>query len=122
MTDTTPNLPARPEFDTGTRNIPLGEASTPALAFALGYAAARPQSAAQFAPFCAMVEELAKRVTALGRDEPGVTLGAWDQRTELGALMAMLPGQMASQIQMLYQAQRGQRWAATGHRDGRPPR
>ncbi|AHJ88359.1 hypothetical protein CG91_gp059 [Mycobacterium phage 39HC] len=113
----TANLPARAEFTTGTASIPLSAAPTAALAFALGYAAARPVSANHFGPFCALVEELSVRSTDAELN-PG-DLGRWDPRTELGQLLATLPPDMARQITLLYQAQRGQRWAATGHRDGR---
>ena len=41
-----------------------------------------------------------------------------DTGTALGALMAALPGRLASQINMLYTAHRGQRWAKTGRRQG----
>ncbi|AGT12963.1 hypothetical protein KAYACHO_59 [Mycobacterium phage KayaCho] len=107
--------PARREFATGTASIPLSQAPTAALAFALGYAAARPVSANQFGPFCALVEELSVRATD-AEVTPG-SLGQWDPRTELGQLLATLPPDMARQITLLYQAQRGQRWAATGRRD-----
>ena len=124
--NTTPeptNLPAAqpvPPF-VGDANIPLSRTPAVALAFALGYAAARPQNANQFGPFCAMLEELALRP---GDDGDGLTqttplgLGSWDTGTALGALMAALPGRLAGQINMLYTAHRGQRWAKTGRRQG----
>ncbi|AZS07650.1 hypothetical protein SEA_DURGA_68 [Mycobacterium phage Durga] len=99
-------------------STPLSEAPTVVLAFALGYAAARPQHANTFGPFCAMVEELMTRPS--GATDPG-PLGGYDQRTVFGAIMATIPPETARQLAMLYQAQRGQRWASTGHREGRAP-
>ncbi|AAQ12142.1 hypothetical protein PBI_ORION_66 [Mycobacterium phage Orion] len=115
----TNNLPA----PTGPRlrdpaSTPLSEAPTVVLAFALGYAAARPQHANTFGPFCAMVEELMTRPS--GATDPG-PLGGYDQRTVFGSIMATIPPETARQLAMLYQAQRGQRWASTGHREGRAP-
>ncbi|AHJ88559.1 hypothetical protein Jolie1_059 [Mycobacterium phage Julie1] len=115
MTD---NLPARAEFTTGTASIPLSAAPTAALAFALGYAAARPVSVNQFGPFCALVEELGHRPP--DAEHTGEQrIGEWNANSSaLGELLATLPAPMARQITLLYQAQRGQRWAATGRRDG----
>jgi hypothetical protein len=120
---TTPNLPAAqpvPPF-VGDANIPLNRTPAVALAFALGYAAARPQNANQFGPFCALLEELALRPCddgdGLNQTTP-IGLGSWDTGTALGALMAAIPGRLASQISLLYQGQRGQRWARTGRRHG----
>ncbi|QFP94682.1 hypothetical protein I5G59_gp62 [Mycobacterium phage LilMcDreamy] len=111
MTDTPQdNLPATRTDGFGPHDTPLSEAPTAALAFALGYAAARPQSANDFGPFCAMVEELMARPT--GR--PAGPLGGWDQRSEFGIVMSLLPAHLSRAIVMLYQAQRGQRWARTG--------
>ncbi|QHB37800.1 hypothetical protein I5G63_gp059 [Mycobacterium phage Imvubu] len=115
MTD---NLPAPgPRF--GATDVPLSAAPTAVLAFALGAAVSRPVDANQFGPFCAMVEELMSRV------RPGVTdpgpVGGYDMRTEFGVIMGLLPHDMARRIAMLYQAQRGQRWAATGRRHGTNP-
>lgn len=116
MTDT-PNLPARPTFGTlGQEPTALSDAPTAALAFALGYAVARPQHANTFGPFCAMVEELMARPARVTADGwAGTTASVWDQ------LMATLPAPVARNIGMLYQAQRGQRWAATGRRHGTNP-
>ena len=124
--NTTPeptNLPAAqpvPPF-VGDANIPLSRTPAVALAFALGYAAARPQNAHQFGPFCAMLEELARRPSDDGdglRQTTPIGLGSWDTGTALGALMAAIPGRLASQLSLLYQGQRGQRWARTGRRQG----
>lgn len=108
MTD---NLPARASF-TGQHDVPLDAAPSTALAFALGYAVARPQNADAFGPFCAMVEQLQARpaVGPHGEDYPLDLTNAWVQ------LMGLLPAPLARQIDMLYQAQRGQRWARTGQR------
>ena len=71
--NTTPeptNLPAAapvPPF-VGDANIPLSRTPAVVLAFALGYAAARPQNAHQFGPFCALLEELALRPCDDGHD------------------------------------------------------
>lgn len=108
MTD---NLPARQPATFGTlgqQSVPLSEAPTAALAFALGYAVARPQHAAAFAPFCALVEELTARHVA--RPDSAIPTN------ELDRLMSLLPAPLARSIGMLYQAQRGQRWARTGDR------
>lgn len=108
MTD---NLPARAadSFNAGDAAVPLSAAPTAALAFALGYAVARPIDANTFGPFCAMVEELMAR-----RTDPA-TVSEWTR------LMATLPPEVARRIEMLYQAQRGQRWARTGRRHGTNP-
>lgn len=108
MTD---NLPARPSF--GAAGIPLSEAPTAALAFALGYAVARPVDANAYAPFLAMCEELMARPAVVG--DHAVGGGQW------AVLMALLPPDVARRIEMLYQAQRGQRWARTGSRHGTTP-
>ena len=111
------NLPATtPSF--GDRDTPLSEAPSGALAVALGYALARPQSADTFAPFCAVVEELMARPS--GRSQPG-PLGRYDERFEFGVIMNALPDRMARAVAMLYQAQRGMRWARTGNRHGTNP-
>lgn len=114
MTPPSDNLPARAEF--GPSGVPLSDAPTAALAFALGYAVARPQHANQFGPFCAMVEELMARES--GSDDPG-PIGRYDQRKVFGTLMNLLPTDLSRSIAMLYQVQRGQRWARTGQY--RPP-
>jgi len=119
MTD---NLPTPVGFRTGVADVPLSQTPTAALAFALGYAVARPQSADAFGPFCAMVEELMRR--------PAVTADGWEgyqdgpegveRGNAFGQLMGLLPEPQARAIVMLYQAQRGQRWARTGqYRHGR---
>jgi hypothetical protein len=114
MTD---NLPVVPRFRTGVSSMPLSATPTAALAFALGYAVARPQSADAFGPFCAMVEELMRRES--GTDDRG-PVGGWDRTTIFGMLMSLLPEPQARAIVMLYQAQRGQRWHRTGqYRHGR---
>lgn len=100
------NLPDRAHF--GDADIPLSAASTAALAFALGYAVARPVDANQFGPFCAMVEELQRRPVT----RPDSRLPT----TEMDQLMTLLPPDLSRRIAMLYQAQRGQRWAQTGQR------
>ncbi|QHB37372.1 hypothetical protein I5G58_gp070 [Mycobacterium phage BirdsNest] len=105
MTDN-PFLPAQARADArfgdDDRNVPLSQAPIVALAFALGYATARPQSANTFGPFCAMVEEL------MGRGTP--------QESEWTRLMRLLPMPLARSLGLLYQVQRGQRWARTGER------
>ncbi len=111
MTD---NLPAAPrEFGTlGQQSTPMAEAPSTALAFALGYACARPQHANTFGPFLAMCEEL---MTRPANAELGLAPTEWDQ------LMGLLPPPLARNIAMLYQTQRGMRWARTGTRHGRTP-
>lgn len=116
---TTPNLPAPAPATFGTTDVPLSAAPTSVLAFALGAAVTRPVDADQFGPFCAMVEELMNR-RAPGVTDPG-PLGGYDRRTEFGNLMGLLPPDMARRIAMLYQVQRGQRWARTGTRHGTTP-
>ena len=92
--------------------MPLSEAPTDAIAFALGYAAARPQSADTFGPFCAMVEELqARRMIRVTHDDVirgGVHPNAYE------ALLHLLPPELSGAIRTLYMAQRGQRWSRTG--------
>lgn len=111
-----PFLPAQARddarFGEADRNVPLAQAPTAALAFALGYAVARPQSANAFGPFCAMVEELMGRTVDTGY------LGGVPQRdtSEWAQLLALLPRPLARSITLLYEAQRGQRWARTGQR------
>jgi len=100
------NLPDRATFHSGDDETPLSQAPTVALAFALGYACARPIDADTFGPFCAMVEELMAR-----RSRP-YSPSQWTH------LLATLPPEVARRIELLYQAQRGQRWANTGHRHG----
>ncbi|QWY84406.1 hypothetical protein SEA_KNOCKER_64 [Mycobacterium phage Knocker] len=107
----TPNLPARAGF--GAHDVPLSAAPTAALAFALGYAIARPIEANTFGPFCAMVEELEHRPAGVLMD--GTTLNEWTR------LLSLLPPDVARRVVLLYQAQRGQRWARTGHRHGTTP-
>jgi hypothetical protein len=117
------NLPAVAAFSTGVASMPLTDAPTAALAFALGYAVARPVDANAFGPFCAMVEELMRRDS--GSDDRG-PVGGWDQTNVFGMLLGLLPEAQARAIVMLYQAQRGQRWHRTGQyrhgreTDGRP--
>lgn len=112
MTDNLP-APARQFGTLGQQQTPLADAPTAALAFALGYAVARPQSADTFGPFCAMCEELMNR--------PVARTGSAIPTTEWARLMDLLPPPVARNIAMLYQAQRGQRWAATGKRHGTSP-
>lgn len=113
---TTPNLPAA-QSGFGPSDTPLSAAPTAALAFALGYACARPVDANAFGPFCAMVEELMSRDS--GEADPG-QIGGYDRRKVFGVLMSLLPTSLSRSIAMLYQAQRGQRWARTGqYRHGR---
>jgi hypothetical protein len=80
----------------------------------------RPQSANTYGPFCAMVEELMRRpvVVQTGDD---VVRGSAHATNVFDHLMGLLPASVASSIAMLYQVQRGQRWAATGHRHGTNP-
>lgn len=115
MTD---NLPA-PRDGFGARAVPLSDAPTSALAFALGYAVARPVDANTFGPFCAMVEELMRRPSP-GVTDPG-PVGGYDMRTEFGRVMGLLPPDVSRRIAFLYQAQRGMRWARTGTRHGTTP-
>ena len=106
------NLPARQFGTLGQEQTPMADAPTVALAFALGYAVARPQSADMFGPFLAVCEELMSRTT------PGdgvISSSEWSD------LMGLLPPAVARNIGMLYQAQRGQRWARTGQRHGTKP-
>lgn len=114
MTPPPDNLPARTGF--GPSDTPLSEAPTAALAFALGYAVARPQHAEAFGPFCAMVEELMARDSGSG--DPG-PVGRYDERKVFGVLMNLLPPDLSRAVAMLYQVQRGQRWHRTGQY--RPP-
>lgn len=110
MTDNRP-VPVVPDFGAAAGPAtPLSDTPTAALAFALGYACARPQSANHFGPFCALIEEMSRRETG---EAPG-PLGRWSPATELGRLLSLLPPDLASSISMLYQAQRGQRWHRTG--------
>ncbi|URC18172.1 hypothetical protein SEA_ZENTENO07_71 [Mycobacterium phage Zenteno07] len=112
MTDS-PFLPAHAAATFGdpsdrAAQTPLAEAPTVALAFALGYACARPQNANSFGPFCAVVEELMARPAVEG--DTALAGGQW------GALMRLLPPAQARAITLLYEVQRGQRWARTGER------
>lgn len=116
MTD---NLPAvRTGF--GPADTPLSAAPTAALAFALGAAVSRPQSANTYGPFCAMVEELMRRpvVVQTGDD---VVRGSAHATNVFDHLLSLLPPEVARSIAMLYQMQRGQRWNATGTRHGTTP-
>ena len=111
MTDS-PFLPAHAEATFGApgdaaAQTPLTQAPTVALAFALGYACARPQNANSFGPFCALVEVLMRRPL-----DPEVGL----EPSEWQALMRLLPREQARAITLLYEVQRGQRWARTGER------
>lgn len=111
--------PSAPSFK-GSADIPLSQAPTAALVFALGAAVASPQKANRFGPFCAMVEELSRRtVPGVQAEAVQSALGAWDSSTELGALVAVLPPELASQVSVLYSTMRGQRWAATGSPNSR---
>lgn len=104
MTD---NLPAR--FDAGDTTVPMSDAPLVALAFALGYAVARPQSADMFGPFLAVCEELMAR-----RPDPAMV-------SEWTRLLSLLPPTMARNLSLLYEVQRGQRWNRTGSRHGTNP-
>ena len=111
--------PGAPSFK-GSADIPLSQAPTAALVFALGAAVASPQKANRFGPFCAMVEELSRRnIPGAVVPDAHTLYGDWDRSTELGALMAVLPPELASQVSMLYSTMRGQRWAATGSPNSR---
>lgn len=91
----------------------LRNAPTAALAFALGYAVSRPVYAEQYGGFCALAEELMARPS--GRSDGVIQFSEWTE------LMTTLPTDIARQIQVLYQLQRGQRWAHTGSPDGTIP-
>ena len=110
MTSTPDNLPAR-TADFAATGTPMSQTATSALAFALGYTCARPQSADAFGPFCAVVEALMARRSDVPTPGP---IGGYDQRTEFGVIMGLLPTDLARSVAMLYQVQRGQRWARTG--------
>ncbi|QBI96424.1 hypothetical protein SEA_DONNY_66 [Mycobacterium phage Donny] len=106
-------VPVRPDFGAPSGPAtPLSETPTAALAFALGYACARPQSANHFGPFCALIEELSVRET--GEAATDAQLGAWNPASEIGRLLSLLPPDLSRAIVTLYQAQRGQRWHRTG--------
>lgn len=116
----TRHVPVRASAGFGPANIPLSEAPTVALAFALGAAVSTPQRADRFGPFCAMVEELAARkVPGAEAMAAQSIMGSWDTSTELGALLAVLPARMAVELNTLYSMMRGQRWKATGRPDQR---
>lgn len=104
------NLPAVPEVPPtyAQSQVPLSEAPSIALGFALGYAVARPQNAADFGPFCALVETLAQRFGA--RPNSSIPISEW------AVLVSLLPPDMTKRIELLYGMQRGQRWAQTGQR------
>ena len=89
----TRHVPVRAIAGFGPANIPLSEAPTVALAFALGAAVSTPQRADRFGPFCAMVEELAARkVPGAEAMAAQSIMGSWDASTELGALLAVPVG------------------------------
>ena len=112
------NLPAPVTF--GDTSIPLADTPTAVLCFALGAAVSRPVDADQFAPFCAVVEELLTRpVVAQTRDD--VVRGSAHATNAFDHLLTMLPGDLARRVAFLYQAQRGQRWARTGTPHGTTP-
>lgn len=107
LPDRRPATPARaPHGPTG---VPLSRTPSEALAFALGYIAARPVSADQYGGVCALVEELMARNIRV--DE----FDRWDDRAADGslwnALFAFMPPELARALQTLYMAHRGQRWA-----------
>ena len=105
------NLPARVRPDFGAaagRAVPLEAAPTVALAFALGYACARPQSANHFGPFVALCQELMAR--------PGAGGDGIIRNSEWSDLLAVLPPAQANALSLLYRSQRGQAWAQTGRK------
>ncbi|AGT12799.1 hypothetical protein PHELEMICH_62 [Mycobacterium phage Phelemich] len=112
MTDDRP-VPVVPDFGAASGPAtPLILTPTAALAFALGYACARPQSANHFGPFCALIEEMSRRET--GETPTDAQLGQWSPASEMGRLLSLLPPDLSRAIVTLYQAQRGQRWHRTG--------
>jgi hypothetical protein len=106
MTDETPDRPPEP---IGPAGVPLSATPTEALAFALGYIAARPVNAGQYGGVCALVEELQSRTMLVGL--AGSDAHSYDAYT---ALLAALPAEMARSIQLLYQSHRGRRWDRSG--------
>lgn len=104
------NLPVVPDVPPtyAQTAVPLSEAPSIALGYALGYAVARPQNAADFGPFCALVETLAQRFGP--RPNSTIPISEW------AVLVSLLPPDMVRRIELLYGMQRGQRWAQTGER------
>jgi hypothetical protein len=109
MTD---NLPATRSDNFGPTNLPLSQTPTEALAFVLGWASAQPVRAEAFGGYCAVVEELQRRREVHQTRDDVVRGGVHGD--QLSALMSLLPPALARSIGMLYQVQRGQRWASTG--------
>lgn len=111
MTD---HLPARQPDPVGPGGVPLSQAPSESLAFALGYIAARPVSADQFGGVTALVEELMRRDARHHPDErphdAALDGSLWN------VLIALMPPDLARSLQLLYTAHRGQRWARTGRR------
>lgn len=110
----TDNLPARQDDPTGPGGVPLSQAPSEVLSFALGYIAARPVTADQWGGVTALVEELMRRDTRHHidhqPDNPALDGSVWN------ALVRLMPPDLARSLQMLYAVHRGQRWAKTGRR------
>ncbi|QFG08994.1 hypothetical protein SEA_MAGPIE_58 [Mycobacterium phage Magpie] len=86
-------VPQVPRFAGGT---PLHSTPTSALCFALGHVVTKDVRADSYGPFVELCAELRRR-------------GAWDE------LMVTLPPEVSRAVALLYQMQRGQQWAQTGH-------
>jgi hypothetical protein len=103
-TENLPALPPEPTIPGG--DAPLRDTPTIALAYTLGWIAAKPVRPDQWGLVCSLVDELSQR----WRERPGSSIPT----TEFAVLMAALPRSQADGIQLLYSMQRGQRWAQTG--------